>query len=165
MINFISRICWYWNLHKGHWGTFNFKLSHMTAEKLSIWWSDWLRQALKKENFRFHRTGLIIVLKKCHSNFILLYTHFWVKESAIVFLWTMTWQSKLSRFSPQICWIFSSGNILSNAGKFLLFWPYDITIGSGPSVSCGYYGWWMCLWPRPTWTTHLFSGFAPCNPL
>ena len=58
------------NLHKGHRGTFNFKLSHKTAEKLSIWWSDWLRQALKKENCKFHRTGLIIILKKSHSNLI-----------------------------------------------------------------------------------------------
>ena len=47
--------------------------------------------------------------------------------------------------------------------------PYDITIGSDPSASYGNYGSWMCLWPRQTWTMHLFSGVATlqqqCNPL
>ena len=28
-----------------------------------------------------------------------------------------------------------------------------------PSDPYGYYGLWMCQWPRPTWTTHLFTSF------
>ena len=34
-------------------------------------------------------------------------------------------------FPPHEIFGFPSGNILSNPGKFLLFWPYDIRIGSG----------------------------------
>ena len=30
--------------------------------------------------------------------------------------------------------------------------------GSCPTVSYCCCGWWMCLWPRPTWTSHLFIG-------
>ena len=45
--------------------------------------------------------------------------------------------TQLTGFFPRIRRIFSSGNILSNPGKFRLFWPYDITIGSGRSTSYG----------------------------
>ena len=45
---------------------------------------------------------------------------------------------ELTRFSPRIRRIFPSGNIRSNPGKFRLFGPYDITIGSGRSASYGY---------------------------
>ena len=40
-------------------------------------------------------------------------------------------------FFPRIRRIFPSGNIRSNPGKFRLFGPYDITIGSGRSASYG----------------------------
>ena len=40
------------------------------------------------------------------------------------------------------------------------FGPYNTTLGSGPKASSGYYGSWMCLWLRPTWTMYLFSGVS-----
>ena len=39
---------------------------------------------------------------------------------------------------------FPLGKCPVQQGKFLLFRPYDISIGSGPSTSYGYYGSWMC---------------------
>ena len=74
-----------------------------------------------------------------------------------------TW-GELTGFSPWIRRIFPLENIQSKRGKFLLFRPYDISKGSGPSASYGYCGSWMCQWPRPTWATHLFSRVATLQP-
>ena len=51
---------------------------------------------------------------------------------------------ELPGFPPQIHRSLSSGIILSNPGKFQSLGPFDITTGSSPSASYGYYGSMMC---------------------
>ena len=71
--------------------------------------------------------------------------------------WCFQPTCKLTGFSPQFQF----------AGFFPLeisFRPYSLTLGSRPSASYGHYGSWMCQWPRSTWSTHLFGGFATLQP-
>ena len=86
-----------------------------------------------------------------------------VQEAALA-VWWFPVASELTGSSPWIHRVFPSGIILANPGKFQLFRPFNITIGSGQSASYGYYGSWMCPWQRPTLTMHLFSRVATLQP-